>query len=252
MWLLILLLLFVLLGCEKKTMIAWEPPAQPVRILSPRDADTLQVNWHWPSDSTQCNWEFGTADTRFLARVLTILPGGQYSARVFKYNTDAKMFAAYGDVVSSAADTLDIFYGSAAEYGSARDRSDSATFYVQAVTADSVYVSPTITVHILSFSRVDTATVPIAPKMDSLYLGSNFIGIRWCDRSFNEEGFHIFYMLADNSLWGEVAKGADSTDYTFTFYHPHREYRFWITAWNRYGESAPSDTLNIVSGARPA
>jgi hypothetical protein len=89
------------------------------------------------------------------------------------------------------------------------------------------------------------------PRLDSLFMASNFIGIRWCDHSFNEEGFHIYYVLADNSLSGEVAVGADTTNYSFTYYHPHREYRFWIRSWNRFGESAPSDTLNITAGAGP-
>ena len=246
-----LLPLLLLLSCQKATVTTYMPPPEFVGILTPHDGDTLHVNWFWPADSAACNWGFGTRETRFMANIIALTPRASDSVRLFKLNTSTGSFAMYGNPVAIAAETLSVAFGSPSEYGSVEDRFDSASFYITSERGGSTYTSPAVTVYISGHSTLNADTIPIAPWMDNLSLSGGALVIQWCDRSFNEDGFRLYYVMANDSLSGEVAVGADSSEFAMTYYHPHEEYLFWVTAWNFYGESAPSDTLSFLTGNWP-
>ena len=88
---------------------------------------------------------------------------------------------------------------------------------------------------------------PKAPSGLSGALEGSVIVLRWTDESNNETGFRIYYAMneIDNtSLYHQLPK--DSTEYGITdLTLPGNTFFFYVTAYNTFGESTPTDTVMV-------
>jgi titin len=88
---------------------------------------------------------------------------------------------------------------------------------------------------------------PNPPSELSGSLEGTVIVLRWIDRSNDETGFRIYYAMNDidnTSLYQQLPK--DSTEYGITdLYLPGNTFFFYVTAYNTFGESTPTDSVMV-------
>ncbi len=88
---------------------------------------------------------------------------------------------------------------------------------------------------------------PDPPNQLTGVLEGTVIMLRWKDQSDNETGFRIYYAMNDIdniSLYQQVSK--DTTEYGITdLYLPGTTFFFYVTAFNSFGESLPTDTVMV-------
>ncbi|HOI24513.1 MAG TPA: stalk domain-containing protein [Caldisericia bacterium] len=88
---------------------------------------------------------------------------------------------------------------------------------------------------------------PKAPTNLNGALEGSVIMLRWTDESNDETGFRIYYAMNDIdnvSLYQQLPK--DTIEYGITdLYLPGNTFFFYVTAYNTFGESTPTDTVMV-------
>jgi uncharacterized protein len=88
---------------------------------------------------------------------------------------------------------------------------------------------------------------PDSPSDLKATLEGTVIMLRWRDQSNNETGFRIYYAMNEIenvSLYQQLPK--DTIEYGITdLYLPGNTFFFYVTAFNSFGESLPTDTVMV-------
>ena len=98
-----------------------------------------------------------------------------------------------------------------------------------------------------------TPQAPASPSALTVSIVNNTsLRLSWNDNATNETGFRV-YLSGITGLFTKVADlGANATTHTVSNLQGGTRYRFYITAVNASGESAPSNTAQFTTTAPPA
>jgi hypothetical protein len=105
-------------------------------------------------------------------------------------------------------------------------------------------------------AQARTDQIPPAPptSLRAASVDANTVDLSWGDRSFNEDGFHVFRLDPGETTWAEVAvTRAAATAYTDTGLTPDSEYGYRVRSCNEVGCSTfTSDAAAATPPLPPA
>lgn len=231
------------IGCSPSDESSDLPPTEEgIFVQSPNTGDSLRVQWEWEVSTENCSWGFQAEDSSFTAVVRASVPGGVHEAKVLRRQRNGSNFQIYGNVIHPQGSQFVIDFARSQDDFPTPFKTDSIIFYVEVLAGNSTtWRSSAIEVFTVGGADVDTATTPLSPIMDTTIVFDSYVSVRWCDRSFNEDGFRIFYILGENDP-ATIEVPANLRETVITSLIPSEQLICWISAWNQYGISAPSDT----------
>jgi titin len=105
----------------------------------------------------------------------------------------------------------------------------------------------------ISFGRVANSQTPSAPTdLSASPATTSIINLFWIDNSTNEDGFYLYRGLNSASLTKVATLGRGSEGYTDWGLDAGTEYFYAVRAYNAYGESDSTQTVNARTLPAPA
>ncbi|MBK6765603.1 MAG: fibronectin type III domain-containing protein [bacterium] len=226
-----------------------------IDITGPARNEVLEI-WHdWVenpySNYGDCNWGY-RVDTMFYAEVATNIPETIIEARVFLRTSAWGSFYEHSSITNPGNDlfVVRIFnYSTQFQYNVPGDM--DCAFWVNLTTADSAnYISPTVPFRVVSRVHYDLETIPATPVADTLFESTyqQRLTISWCRESPDIDSFHVDIRRDATAEIRRLSfSGSEYYGTNFTDYLPVTDYSVWVSALNEYGESAPSDTMQVTT-----
>ena len=106
------------------------------------------------------------------------------------------------------------------------------------------------------YPLVEPMVVPISPPLNPKAAGGNgMVNLSWEPPVFNRSvkllGYNLYRWTGDNDPAMVADLSSEEREYSDTEVENDREYRYHVTAFNMFGESAPTDPVSVKTDGTP-